>query len=157
PYPAAVASAAVAALNGLIYSFGGTTTSDTDLAYRYDPATDTWTALANLPAARTGAGAVSDGTYIYILGGSAGGNHYNTVYRDDPVGNSYTTMTPMPLTTAWQAVAYLNGKIYRIGGCIPGNCNFGTNQVDIYTIATNAWASGPVYPIGVYYTSAVVR
>jgi N-acetylneuraminic acid mutarotase len=157
PYPAAVSSAAVVALNSLVYSFGGTTTSDTNLAYRYDPATDTWTALANLPALRTGAGAVTDGTTIYILGGSIAGNHTNSVYRYDPVANTYTTMAAMPLTTAWQAVAYLNGKIYRIGGCNPGNCSFGTNQVDIYTIATNSWASGPAYPIGVSFTTAVVR
>jgi N-acetylneuraminic acid mutarotase len=157
PYPTPITSQATAALNGLIYSFGGITTSDVSLAYRYDPATDTWTALAPLPAARSGASAVSDGTYVYILGGSAGGLQANTVYRYDPVANSYTTMSPMPLTTTRQSVAYLNGKIYRIGGCNPGNCSFATSQVDIYTIATNTWASGPAYPTGVFYASAMVR
>ena len=100
---------------------------------------------------------MTDGLYIYILGGSIAGNHTNTVYRYDPVANSYTTMAVMPLTTTRQSAVYLSGKIYRIGGCNPGNCSFSTGQVDIYTIATNTWASGPAYPIGVGYANAIVR
>ena len=87
----------VAALNGVLYSFGGIISSaDTNLAYRYDPGTDTWTALANLPQALSGASAVSDGTYIYILGGSVGGNPVNTLYRYNPATNTYTTLAAMP-------------------------------------------------------------
>ena len=99
---------------------------------------------------------MSDGTYIYILGGSIAGNLTNTLYRYDPATNTYTTLANLPLSTSAQAAVYLNGKIYRIGGCGNGGCSFGTDQVDIYTIATNTWASGPAYPIGAAYASAVV-
>ena len=157
PYPAPVSNDAVATLNGALYSFGGITNTDTNVAYRYDPPPNTWTALASLPAARSAASAVTDGTYIYIVGGSIAGNLTNTLYRYDPVANSYTTLANLPLSTSAQAVVYLNGKIYRIGGCGNVGCSFGTAQVDIYTIATNTWASGPAYPIGAAYASAVVR
>ena len=156
-YPTTISSQATAALNGMLYSFGGISTSDTAASYRYDPVANTWTSITSLPASRSGASAVTDGTYIYIMGGTISGNQTNTVYRYDPVANTYATMAAMPLITVWQAAAYLNGKIYRIGGCNPGNCSFATGQVDVYTVATNTWASGPAYPIGVSYASAVVR
>ena len=99
---------------------------------------------------------MSDGTYIYIVGGSIAGNLTNSLYRYDPATNTYTTLANLPLSTSAQAAVYLNGKIYRIGGCGNVGCSFGTAQVDIYTIATNTWASGPAYPIGAAYVSAVV-
>lgn len=58
-----------------IYSFGGydSTNGPIATAYKYTPATNTWTAIAPLPAPRTQHRAVSDGTYIYILGGAGTG------------------------------------------------------------------------------------
>ena len=65
-------------------------------AYRYDPAANQWTMLAPLPAVRNGASAVSNGTYLYILGGSFGSTHTQTLYRYDPATNSYTLLAPIP-------------------------------------------------------------
>src|SRR6185369_7088642 len=59
PYPSIVAGEAVVAFNGSLYSFGGIGTSNTtSAAYRYDPGTNLWTAIASLPQAVDSASAV---------------------------------------------------------------------------------------------------
>ena len=103
PFPTAVSQAAVTAHNGALYSFGGIFGSAaSNLAYRYDPATDTWTGLANLPQTLAGATAVSDGTYLYILGGNVGGTLANTLYRYNPATNTYTTLANLPVAASYQ-------------------------------------------------------
>ena len=65
-----------AAYNGKIYVFGGSgaTTQDApsatlDSAWEYDPAADTWKAIAKLTAKRTAGAAVEVGGKIYFIGG----------------------------------------------------------------------------------------
>jgi len=136
PYPIAVAGPAVVAQGGQLYSFGGGNGSPLANAYRYDPAANTWTALADLPVAHN-ALAVSDGTAIYILAGTA-------LWRYDPSANSYTILAPPPRSTAGAALVYLAGRIYRISGLAYGG---NTSSVDVYTLSTNNWSpSGTIAP-----------
>src|SRR4051794_37049796 len=60
-FPVPVAGAAVASQGGMVYSFGGTITGTqaSNIAYKYDPGTDSWMTLAPLPAPRSIASAVS--------------------------------------------------------------------------------------------------
>jgi len=68
PYPIAVFGHAVASQGGDVYSFGGIANNVAIAnAYKYTPATNSWSAIASLPAARYGLTAVSDGTYVYLL------------------------------------------------------------------------------------------
>ena len=117
-YPAAVYGQAVVSLGGLLYSFGGRTTSAVSASsYTYDPGNNTWSPIAPLPSPRVDASAVTDGTYIYILGGADSGNSPNyTLWRYDPTTNSYLTLAPFTTATSRQGAAYLNGTIYRIAG-----------------------------------------
>jgi len=136
PYPIAVEFPAVVAQGGQLYSFGGSNGSPLANAYRYDPAANTWTALADLPVAHN-ALAVSDGSDIYILAGTA-------LWRYDPSANSYTILAPPPLSTAGAALVYLAGRIYRISGLAFGG---NTPSVDVYTLSTNNWSpSGTIAP-----------
>ncbi|HUS15058.1 MAG TPA: S-layer homology domain-containing protein, partial [Chloroflexia bacterium] len=148
PYPIAVRNAAMAAQSGLLYTFGGAAMSGpvTD-ANRYDPATNSWTPIAPLPAAREAAAATSDGQYIYILSGlDTSFQATATLYRYDPATNSYTTLAPSPFASTWQMAVYLNGQIYRLGGCAAG-CSAYTQTVDVYTVSTDTWApAGTVAP-----------
>ena len=161
-YPIPVAGAAVAAFqDAVIYSFGGyANEAAVANAYSYRPSTNAWLPLAPLPEARTLAGAVSDGTYLYILNGSdvTTLNSNASLYRYDPASNTYTTLAVPPTSTAGQAIALLNGKIYRIAGDnsshFPGAAGrsfspvlpnrpsneFDVDTVDVYTISTNTWA-----------------
>jgi N-acetylneuraminic acid mutarotase len=65
--------------------------------YRYDPATNSWTARANLPVPLRGAVGASDGTYGYVACGvTPGWNYTNTLYRYDPSTNSWTNLSTVP-------------------------------------------------------------
>src|SRR5437867_5919495 len=145
PYPIAVFWDAVASVGGNIYSFGGIFNNiATANVYKYTPATNSWSAIAPLPAARYGLTAVSDGTYIYLLGGEDQNfNTTATLWRYDPVSNTYNTNLPSyTIPTYFHASAYLNGKIYRIAGR-----GIGTDfHVEAYTIATNTWSMAANYP-----------
>ena len=147
-YPGLILDSAAVGYQGRLYSFGGYTGSVVSrTATTYDPATQTWTSLAVLPAPRAGARAVTDGTYLYIVGGfDPNFSAVRTIWRYDPATDSYnTTLAPLPSPGGELGVAYLAGQIYRVAGqTAPAT---GTNAVQIYTIATNTWQSGAPYPL----------
>ena len=72
--PIPVMDQAAASVNGIVYSFSGVSNGALVAnSYKYDPSTNTWTAIAPLTVALEAPVAVSDGTrYIYILGGTTG-------------------------------------------------------------------------------------
>ena len=151
PYPIPIQDEAVVAQGGLLYSFGGSSAGGgVTNAYRYDPSSNGWSALAPLPESLLALSAVSDGTYIYLLNGGTFSKH---LYRYDPSLNSYTTLAPAPTGTVAQTAVYLNGVIYRSAGQAPA-APAGTTSVDAYTVATNSWASAPAYPQATYYLMA---
>jgi hypothetical protein len=156
-YPDALRAPAVVGLGGLLYSFGGRTSSAaTASSYSYNPGNDTWTPIAVLPTPRYMAGAVTDGTYIYIVGGvDAFDNATATLWRYDPGTNSYLTLAPFTIATAAQGTAYLNGKVYRIAGETDVSNSLATNTVEAYDIATNTWATVASYPSSYYALSAL--
>src|SRR5438067_1057589 len=154
PYPIAVSGNAVASQDGNVYSFGGITNNTAIAnAYKYNPATNSWSAIASLPAARYGLTAVSDGTYVYLLGGvDQNFNTTATLWRYDPVSNTYNTSLPSyTIPTYFHASVYLNGKIYRIAGRAIGT-DF---HVEVYTIATNTWSMAANYPFANHTLMAV--
>jgi N-acetylneuraminic acid mutarotase len=145
PYPIAVSGHAVVSQGGNVYSFGGIVNNSAIAnAYKYDPATNTWTPIASLPAPRGWFSGASDGTYIYLLGGvDQNFNTTATLWRYDPVSNTYDTSLPSyTIPTYFHASAYLNGKIYRIAGAAIGT-DF---HVEVYDIATNTWSMAANYP-----------
>ena len=145
PYPIVVSGNAVASQGGNVYSFGGIANNVAIAnAYKYTPATNTWTPIASLPAPRGWFSAASDGTYIYLLGGvDQNFATTATLWRYDPVSNTYNTSLPSyTIPTYFHASAYLNGKIYRIAGRANGT-DF---HVEVYDIATNTWSMAANYP-----------
>src|SRR6184192_547620 len=154
PYPISIIGAGGAAQGDNIYTFGGLSNGiPTTAAYTYTPATDSWSAIAPLPAARYSVTAVSDGTYLYLLGGrDQNGFPTATLWRYDPVSNTYNTSLPSyTIPTYFHASVYLNGKIYRIAGRAIGT-DF---HVEVYTIATNTWSMAANYPFANHTLMAV--
>ena len=154
PYPIVTSGQAVASVGGNIYSFGGIVNNVAIAnAYKYTPATNTWTPIASLPAPRGWFSAASDGTYIYLLGGvDQNFTTTATLWRYDPVSNTYNTSLPSyTIPTYFHASAYLNGKIYRIAGRAIGT-DF---HVEVYTIATNTWSLAANYPFANHSLMAV--
>jgi hypothetical protein len=147
PYPLPIKAEVVVGLNGGIYSFGGATTGDILVgnSYRFDG--QIWAPIAPLPQPRAYAAAVTDGTYIYILGGV--GPPFvvtNTLYRYDPASNTYTTLAPAAFATYSSAAAYLNGRIYKIAGCPTIGCPSPIASVEVYDLVTQSWSTVANYP-----------
>jgi N-acetylneuraminic acid mutarotase len=154
PYPISISGHAVVAQGGNVYSFGGIVNNAAiTTAYKYNPATNTWTAIAPLPAPRGWFSGASDGTYIYLLGGvDQNFNTTATLWRYDPATNTYNTSLPSyTIPTYFHASAYLNGKIYRIAGAAIGT-DF---HVEVYDIATNSWSMAANYPFANHNLMAV--
>jgi N-acetylneuraminic acid mutarotase len=154
PYPIAIWGHAVASVGGNVYSFGGivNNTAITN-AYKYSPASNTWTPIAPLPQPRAWFSGTTDGTYIYLLGGEDQNfNTTATLWRYDPISNTYNTSLPSyTIPTYFHACAYLNGKIFRIAGRAIGT-DF---HVEVYDIATNTWSMAANYPVANHSLMAV--
>jgi hypothetical protein len=154
PYPIAIWGHAVASVGGNVYTFGGiVNNSAITNAYKYSPASNTWTPIAPLPQPRGWFSGTTDGTYIYLLGGvDQNFNTTATLWRYDPVSNTYNTgLLSYTIPTYFHATAYLNGKIYRIAGAAIGT-DF---HVEVYDIATNTWSMASNYPVANHSLMAV--
>ena len=126
PYP--VSEAQGLALNSQIYVFGGFDVlkgfTPTDRAYRFDPATDRWTALPGMPGRGvTHAGMTSDGASIYYAGGyiaDSGGNGQifgtRAAWQYDVALGSYSRLPELPIESAAGQLQVLNGKLHYFGG-----------------------------------------
>ncbi|MBC3957676.1 Kelch repeat-containing protein [Pseudomonas triticifolii] len=130
-----------AALGGKMYVFGGHgwgngTGSNylLDLSV-YDPATDTWKALATGPAPRRSATMVAIGSKLYVYGG------YNTAYladlwEYDTATNKWKQLTASPNLRSDHTAVVINDCMYVFGGT-RGAGYF--NDVSFYNPATNTW------------------
>jgi N-acetylneuraminic acid mutarotase len=123
-----------------IYTIGGVSGSAwagelLDTVEMYDPATDTWTTKANLPAAREVMAAVVLDGKIFVIGGKVQSDDGEVVSTGrvevyDPVTDSWSRGKNMPISMDARAVV-AGGKIYVTNG--------GTGQV--YDPTGNRWAA----------------
>ena len=123
--PQAVWRSSAAVYNGRLYVFGGYTGTSFPFnpvrsAYSYDPASDTWSALADMPSARGACAAETLGDNIYILGG-ASDQALNSVLVYDPENDNWTTGPSMSARRSGVSATVLDNKIYAFGGYELGN------------------------------------
>ena len=126
--PTPRAGVGVAAITGLIYAVGGSNHDlslfSSSIVERYDPATDQWTQVANLPVERDFIAAVALNGKLYAFGGLINeGNQFNNfapasnaVFRYDPEGDQWVQRAGMSVARYCPAVAALDGQIYVVGG-----------------------------------------
>jgi N-acetylneuraminic acid mutarotase len=118
-----------AILNGKIYFIGGQHGQNYDLVTqrevdRYDPSTNKWTRVADLPApgnyglSHITCNAVVFGQRIIVMGGQAVHKtvETNMVSAYDPTKNIWIKLTPMPQTRHSGISAVLNGNFYYASG-----------------------------------------
>ena len=132
-----------------VYGGGNSTGGYYNDLWRWNPATQTWTQLANMPTAKQNIqGAYWNGK-IYVPGGFNGAHiTENAIY--DIATDMWTTGAPLPAPQTGANVAF-NNKIYNFGGD-PGP----QSTVTIYDIATNTWSNGAAMPVGITYGRATV-
>lgn len=114
-----------AVVDGKFYVFGGFNTNDfvSSTSQRvsfYDPATNTWERLANMPTQLTHSPTVVDGHDIYFIGGYDGlhPNNFATtaVWRYDTLSDTWHSFTPLPVPKGAGAGVLLGREIHFFGG-----------------------------------------
>ncbi len=106
-------------------------------SYVFDPATDTWERLSDLPLDKaSGYTAVVLGDLIYLVGGEPS---RSVAY--DPATDTFTTFAaPEGSTDHSQALSY-RGELWVMGG--RGVAEGERNDVQIYNPLTRQWRAGP--------------
>lgn len=121
--------------NGVLLNTGG----------RYDPLTDTWTAMStlNAPVSRQLFSAVWSGTHLIVWGGDAGApgsNSVNTGGRYDPVLDVWTPTSTINAPSARSShTAVWTGGVMLVWGGLDAS-SF-TNSGGRYDPATDSWSS----------------
>ncbi|MFQ5425017.1 MAG: Kelch repeat-containing protein, partial [Phycisphaerae bacterium] len=129
-----------------LYILGGDDTSGVawNLADRYDPVTDAWTALANLPQPRSDPAAVYDGAgHVLVIGGAnAAGSPQTTVFSFDIATSTWSTLAPQPAALMQQAaVLGADGRVYVVGGSAGGPGP--AASVYVFDPTLTQWSTGP--------------
>ena len=137
-------TAAVAAVVGdRIFVAGGT--DDRSPLEAYNPGTDQWTSLGEMPTPRNHvAGGFARGRF-HAVGGRPGNLRVLEIY--DPAGDTWATAAPMPTGRSGHAGVVLRGCLYTFGGEGNGSRADGLfPQSEVYDPRTNAWESLPQMP-----------
>jgi N-acetylneuraminic acid mutarotase len=119
---------AAATVRGRIYAVGGQT-GDLGLArdekevFAYDPATDTWAQVADLPGPRSHTNASTfelNGRLIVLGGESAHMQHESTILSYDPALNQWTTIGHLPDARSTTVAGVIGGQLVLATGNSPG-------------------------------------
>ncbi|EGD75226.1 hypothetical protein PTSG_06880 [Salpingoeca rosetta] len=138
----------------------------------YNPATDSWAPMPDMPKPMHHTGAGTDGSKFYIFGGRLGGNGLSQGQDDvqiyDPATNTWTwdktsAIKSLPTgRTGMGKAAFLHGEFYLMGGeyfpdqdpkVLPTGVY---NLVEIYNPTTNTWRQGPPMPTGLHGLHPVI-
>jgi N-acetylneuraminic acid mutarotase len=119
---------------GKIYAIGGRVDGDyhrnLSVTEVYDPATDSWARVADLPTARSGIAAAEVDGRIYVFGGEGGDGTFHENEAYDPAHDTWKAMAPMPTARHGLGSAVVDGRIYVLsGGPTPGGSFSNLNEV----------------------------
>lgn len=149
---------AAAVVDDKIYVIGGTlenvgTPDGISTVEEYNPKTNTWRQVADMPTRRYYPKAAVVNDIIYVFGGWYEVKDVKTEYpvrveAYDPATDTWTRKKDMPAPRVHPAVGAVDGKIYVIGG----STGWGwederrMDRVDIYDPTTDTWEQGSKMP-----------
>ena len=130
PLPLAVGWPMPAVHRGRIYLFGGgyyrapQGVTSTSKAWVFDPASNRWSTIRDLPVPIMNGFAVAVGEFIYVgLGHYRQGgegkdivDHYLNTYRYDPAKDAYERMADAPALGCYAAVGQWQDRVYVVPG-----------------------------------------
>ncbi|ART71761.1 protein kinase [Mycobacterium dioxanotrophicus] len=104
-----------------------------------------WKDAANLPTPREHLAAVSDGTYVYTVGGRFLSADKNSAAfeRFDPQSGEWTKLVDMPTPRGSYGATLIDGRIVALGGEEPTRV---LATAEMYDIAEAKWISLPPMP-----------
>ncbi|OCB33390.1 protein kinase [Mycobacterium malmoense] len=106
---------------------------------------NSWKDAADMPTPREHLAAVSDGTYVYAIGGRFLSADKNTAANErfDPQAGTWTKLVGMPTPRGSYGATYIDGRIVVVGGEEP---TMVLNVVEMYDIADAKWSTLPPMP-----------
>ncbi len=137
-----------ATLKGRIYTVGGINTRNeaTKLIYRYDPATDRWDKLRDLPDYRHHMPLVVLNDTLIAIGGYAPPTFtpVRSVLAYDETHDMWIGRALLPEPRGASAAAVVDGKIVLVGGT--GRDGKHVDSIAIYDPVTDTWRHGAPIP-----------
>ena len=99
-----------------------------------------WKDVADMPTPREHLAAVSDGTYVYAIGGRflSADKNSAALERFDPGSGTWTKLVGMPTPRGSYGATYIDGRIVAVGGEEP---TMVVNVVEMYDIADGKWST----------------
>lgn len=99
-----------------------------------------WTQAAEMPTPREHLAAVSDGVYVYVVGGRFLSSDENTAAfeRFDPVSGNWDKLADMPTRRGSYGAAFIDGRIVAVGGEEPTRV---LATVEMYDISNGKWST----------------
>jgi uncharacterized repeat protein (TIGR03803 family) len=141
--PTPTAGGAAAAVNGVLYVIGGSSTADgstqTNAVWAYSPKTKSWSAKAAMPTAREGAPAVVENNIIYVIGGYANGNRLNTLESYNPATDTWKEEAPLISGKSDPSAGVVGTTIVAADGYTSSGGDNGDNEG--YNASSNSWTS----------------
>jgi non-specific serine/threonine protein kinase len=119
PIPFPVNHLAAASDGTYLYAVGGHQIADTSVTtvlQRFDPATNQWTQLPQMPAAAGGLAAVVVGGQLVTVGGDNGLSVFSTVRDYNLTTQKWSTLPPLAQARTGLGVVYYNNILYAVDG-----------------------------------------
>lgn len=140
PLPVGQNHVSLVEYGGLLYSLGA---AEGPEKFRYDPATDSWQAIAPMLSYRSYAPACVAGDRIYVCGGwQTPWSFTNSNQEYDPASDSWAWRQPMPTPRFGHVATVVEGKLYAIGG-FNGQA---LNANEEYDPSTDSWRARAPLP-----------
>ncbi|MFD2329107.1 Kelch repeat-containing protein [Cohnella sp. GCM10020058] len=98
--------------------------------YLYNPGTNAWTTLTNIPSGRAYPSSAALGNDIYIIGGNPVSGVDNKVYKYSNSTNSWIEAASLSDAYNGFAAGGINGKVYSAG-----------SNYEVYTPEANSWSN----------------
>ncbi len=116
--PTARTGLAITTFENQVYAIGGeSATGMTGTVDRYDPATDAWVTVSQMPVPVTDVNAAVIGGKIYIPGGRLpSGKMTNALEIYSPRQDSWENGSNLPMPMSAYAMAAFEGRLYLFGG-----------------------------------------
>ncbi len=144
PVPTLVHHTALAVVDGAVYAAGGYDINFAPIAnaWRYDPAIDQWTAIADMPAPRGAHQMLTIGERLWVVGGD--GPDSSSLWVYDPATDTWQTdFASLSVARNHLAAVVDDETIYVIAGRSDGE-NLGL--VERYNSAEDVWEALPDAP-----------
>jgi hypothetical protein len=120
------------------------------------PSDAPWVSIANYPTGIMDNAAATDSATgdVYSAGGVDSSSISAAADVYDPSTQAWTTLPAMPTATEAPGAAFVNGKLYVIGGW--GSSGSPTGGTQIYDPSTQTWSAGASEPTGLAGSSVTV-